>query len=268
VAFGPQVDGRAPVVEGIEGNAGRYVAGAGRRGRPGRRQCRRDGTSRLEHPGDVGEGQPVVAVVGLGPVADDDRVGLGDDQPVALVALSSRSRGLGGLGSTWTPSSHRSTRQSRLPELEDTIMMVAAAWRSAAESVLRRCARSACRPACSRKVASESAHHPRSPQARSRSSPSAVGRCAEVAAAAHRRRERSRHVHASTTDLRGVAGRRHHRCPGRGTGHGPGRPQLQRDRLRELTMTRRIRLLWAGLFAAVAGGRIRCWQSSSSCGMR
>ena len=35
----------------------------------------------------------------------------------------------------------------------------------------------------------------------------------------------------------GPAGRRHHRRPGRGAGRGPGRHQLQLDRLRELTMT-------------------------------
>jgi len=46
-----------------------------------------------------------------------------------------------------------------------------------------------------------------------------------------------------------AAGRRDNRRPGRGAGRGPSRHQLQRDRLRELTVTR-ARLLWAGLAAA------------------
>jgi hypothetical protein len=64
------------------------------------------------------------------------------------------------------------------------------------------------------------------------SGPSAVGRCTEVAAAARGRRERSRHVHASTTVLGRPAGRRHHRRTGRCPRRGPGRHHLQRDRLR------------------------------------
>jgi hypothetical protein len=62
--------------------------------------------------------------------------------------------------------------------------------------------------------------------------PSAAGRRTEVAAAAHRRHERSRHVHTRTTVLGRVDGRRHHRRAGRWTRHGPGRRRRQRARLR------------------------------------
>ena len=65
---------------------------------------------------------------------------------------------------------------------------------------------------------------------------------------------------ASTDDLRRPAGRRNHRRPGRSTGHGPSRPQLQRGSTEEALRCSheyppiRAGLLAAATTAALVGG--------------
>jgi hypothetical protein len=84
-----------------------------------------------------------------------------------------------------------------------------------------------------------------------------VDRCSEVAEAADgRRREGAQDVWTNPPLVDGTASRSDHRCPGRGAGDDSRRHHGVPGRLRDLTMARRVRLVWAAHFAATAAAAV------------